>query len=184
MRVTIFCGSSSGNSEFYAIAKEFGSFLARRKHTVIYGGGAVGIMGGVASGVLEENGEIIGIIPELLYDKEMGNEAVSNLITVKTMHERKALMSDMCEAFITLPGGLGTFEEVFEVWTHAQLGYHEKPIAFLNINGFYDKLFDFVKFASDSGFIGKKFLDMVIIKDDFDELLKAIENYKAPKAKY
>lgn len=184
MRITIFCGSSSGNDKFHSTAKEFGKFLAIRNHTVIYGGGSVGLMGAIADGVMENNGEIIGIIPELLYSKEVGNDNITNLIKVKTMHERKALMNEMCEAFIILPGGLGTLEELFEVWTHAQLGYHTKPIAFLNLDGFYDKLFEFVKFASKSGFIDKKFIDMIVVEDSYEKLLKRLEKYKAPDAKY
>ncbi|NLK66453.1 MAG: TIGR00730 family Rossman fold protein [Campylobacteraceae bacterium] len=184
MRLTIFCGSSSGNDKFHKIVENLGKFLAERGHTVIYGGGGVGLMGALADGVMGNNGEIIGIIPELLYDKEAGNEKITNLIKVKTMHQRKALLNEMCEAFVVLPGGLGTLEELFEVWTHAQLGYHTKPIAFLNLDGFYDKLFEFVKFAGESGFIGKKFVDMVIVEESYEELLRRLEEYKAPEAKY
>lgn len=184
MKLTIFCGSNKGNDEFYKKAKEFGKFLAINKHRVIYGGGGVGLMGAIADGVMENNGEIIGIIPELLYKKEVGNDKITDLITVRTMHERKALMNEMCEAFVILPGGLGTFEELFEVWTHSQLGYHKKPIAFLNLDGYYDKLFEFVKFSSKEGFIDKKFVDMVIVDDDYERLLKCLEKYQAPKAKY
>lgn len=184
MRVTIFCGSSSGNEDFVNVARNFGEYLGLTGHTVIYGGGSVGLMGAVAQGVMSKNGEIIGIIPERLYDREAGNENITNLITVKTMHQRKALLSEMCEAFVILPGGLGTLEELFEVWTHAQLGYHQKPIAFLNIDGYYDGLFDFVKFASKSGFIDKKFVDMVIVKKNYEKLMECLKNYKAPESKY
>lgn len=184
MRVTIFCGSSSGNESFAKTANEFGKFLATRGDTVIYGGGGVGLMGEIANGVMSKNGEIIGVIPERLYEREAGNENLTNLIKVKTMHQRKALLSEMCEAFIILPGGLGTLEELFEVWTHSQLGYHKKPIAFLNLDGYYDSLFEFVKFASNSGFIDKKFIDMVIVEQNYEKLMERLQTYQAPRAKY
>lgn len=184
MRVTVFCGSSSGNESFVSVARSFGEFLAIKKHTVIYGGGSVGLMGALANGVMACNGKIIGIIPKRLYEKEAGNEKITKLIQVDTMHERKALMSDMCDAFVILPGGLGTLEEAFEVWTHSQLGYHSKPIGFLNLDGFYDRLFEFLNFASRSGFIDKKFVDMVVVDDDYKALFRQLKEYEAPKSKY
>lgn len=176
MNVTVFCGSKIGNESFKNIAFELGKYLAFNNHNVIYGGGGIGLMGALADGVISGSGNITGIIPELLLKKELATKNLTKLITVKTMHERKALMNDMCEAFIILPGGLGTLEEAFEVWTHAQIGYHKKPIGFLNLNGFYDKLFEFVKFQSDEGFIDKKFLDMVLVESDYKKLIENLQN--------
>lgn len=183
MKVTVFCGSSIGNEIFKKTAYEFGKFLAQNNHELIYGGGSVGLMGAVSKGVKDNNGKVKGIITELLMEKELGNKNADELIIVKTMHERKALLAKT-ELFVTMPGGLGTLEEVFEVWTHAQLGYHTNPIAFLNINGYFNKLFEFLEFCVKQGFIGKDFLKMAMVCDNFVEIFDKIKTYKSPKFKY
>ena len=143
-RLCVFCGSSHGANPAYAeAAKNVGSELARRGIGLVYGGGNVGLMGVVADAVLAGGGEVVGVIPEALMAKELGHRSIQDLRVVKTMHERKAMMAELADGFIALPGGIGTFEEFFEIVTWAQLGFHSKPCALLNVNGFYDPLLHF-----------------------------------------
>lgn len=183
MKVTVFCGSSSGDKIYKKTAYEFGKFLAKNGCELIYGGGSIGLMGIISKSVKENGGKVRGIITELLMTKELGDKNVDELKIVKTMHERKALLAKT-ELFVAMPGGLGTLEEIFEVWTHAQLGYHTNPVVFLNVNGYFDKLFDFLKFATKQGFIGEEFLNMAIICENFTEILDKVKDYKAPNFKY
>lgn len=185
MTIAVFCGASLGNNKEYENAtKEFGKYLALNNIDVVFGGGSVGLMGALADSVLEYGGKICGVIPEKLKDKELAHESLTELKVVKDMHERKAAMAELADAFVALPGGLGTLEEIFEVWTWGQLGFHDKPCAFYNVNGFYDKLLDMIKTMSKEGFLKEEHIDMLVQTDNKEELLTALKNYKAPKHKW
>ena len=150
----VYCGSRSGEHPSYAqAADEIGRLLARQGGRLIYGGGRVGLMGVVADAVLAEGGEVIGVIPQTLMDREVGHPGLTELHVVQTMHERKRLMAEQADAFLALPGGIGTFEELFEVWTWRQLGYHDKPVGLLNIHGYYDDLLGFLDHTVAQGFL-------------------------------
>ncbi len=152
--VCIFCGASTGTNPVYREAAiALGQELARRKLTLVYGGGAVGLMGVVADAALAAGGEVIGIIPKSLKNSEIGHEGLTRLEVVDGMHARKARMAELSDAFIALPGGLGTLEELFEVWTWGQLGYHGKPLGLLEVNGFYQKLTGFLDHVVGEGFV-------------------------------
>ena len=141
MRICVFCGSSFGNNEVYGnAAREMGRTLAAHKIGLIYGGGRVGLMGVLADAALNAGGAVIGVIPRSLVEREIQHTSLTELHTVATMHERKTRMAELADAFIALPGGAGTLEEIFEQWTWAQLGIHRKPCGFLNTNGFFDPL--------------------------------------------
>ena len=153
-RICVFCGSSNGDLEAYAEgAAAFGSLLAQRNIGLVYGGASVGLMGAVADAVLRANGDVTGVIPQSLVDKEIAHPSLTNLHIVETMHERKALMADLSDGFVALPGGIGTLEELFEMWTWAQLGLHDKPCVLLNIAGYYDQLIGFLDKMTDSGYL-------------------------------
>jgi uncharacterized protein (TIGR00730 family) len=153
-RVAVFCGSSAGRSPRYAeVAAELGHELAARGIGLVYGGGAVGLMGVLADAVLEAGGEVVGVIPSALLAKEIGHVALSELLVTESMHERKARMAELADAFIALPGGLGTFEELCEILTWGQLGYHAKPVVVLDVEGFYDQLFALFDHAVAEGFV-------------------------------
>ncbi|ALM48830.1 LOG family protein YvdD [Flavobacterium psychrophilum] len=181
-RVTVFCGSSFGtNPLFEEKAYQLGRALALKGIGLVYGGANVGLMGAVANGALEGNGEVIGVLPHFLQQKEIAHAGLSQLILVESMHERKTKMNDLCDGVIALPGGFGTLEEFFEMLTWAQLGLHRKPIAILNVNGFYDALVAFIQNMVDNGFLKEINRDMLIVSSDIDELLLLMENYKAPE---
>jgi len=185
MKIAVFCGSSSGNDIAYTNAtKKFGEFLACHNIDVVYGGGNVGLMGTIADSVMDNGGKVYGVIPEKLQEKELAHTGITELTVVSNMHERKAMMAEMADAFVVLPGGAGTLEEIFEVWTWAQLGFHNKPCAFLNVNGFYDKLFDLIDSMCDAQFLKQEYSDMLIKTEDQEELLKAIIEYVPPKDKW
>lgn len=185
MKIAVFCGSSSGNNIKYTNAtKELGKFFVENNIEVVYGGGNVGLMGVIADSVMENGGKVYGVIPEKLQEKELAHKGITELHIVSNMHERKAMMADMADAFVVLPGGAGTLEEIFEVWTWAQLGFHNKPCAFLNVNGFYDKLFEMIEGMCDAKFLKQEYLDMLIQTDKQEELLKAIKEYVPPKDKW
>ncbi len=185
MKIAVFCGSSSGNNiEYTNATKELGKFFVENNIEVVYGGGNVGLMGVIADSVMENGGKVYGVIPEKLQEKELAHKGITELHIVSNMHERKAMMADMADAFVVLPGGAGTLEEIFEVWTWAQLGFHNKPCAFLNVNGFYDKLFEMIEGMCDAKFLKQEYLDMLIQTDQQEELLKAIKEYVPPKDKW
>jgi len=185
MKIAVFCGSSSGNNiEYTNATKELGKFFVENNIEVVYGGGNVGLMGVIADSVMENGGKVYGVIPEKLQEKELAHKGITELHIVSNMHERKAMMADMADAFVVLPGGAGTLEEIFEVWTWAQLGFHNKPCAFLNVNGFYDKLFEMIEGMCDAKFLKQEYLDMLIQTDKQEELLKAIKEYVPPKDKW
>ena len=152
--VCVFCGASTGTKPAYReAAAALGRELAARKLTLVYGGGAVGLMGIVADAALAAGGEVIGIIPQSLKTSEIGHNGLTRLEVVDGMHARKARMAELSDAFIALPGGLGTLEELFEVWTWGQLGYHNKPLGLLEVNGFYEKLSGFLDHIVGEGFV-------------------------------
>jgi len=185
MKIAVFCGSSSGNDIAYTNAtKKLGKFLAQNNIDVVYGGGNVGLMGAIADSVMENGGKVYGVIPEKLEKKELSHQNITELTVVSNMHERKALMEEMADAFIVLPGGAGTLEEIFEVWTWAQLGFHHKPCAFLNVNGYYNKLFELIDSMCEAQFLKSEYKDMLIITEDQEELLDSIKNYIPPKDKW
>lgn len=153
-RICVFCGSNSGSSPTYALAAaELGRQLAARKIGLVYGGSNVGLMGTCADAVLASGGEVAGVIPQSLVDREVAHRGITDLRVVQTMHERKALMADMSDAFIAMPGGYGTFDELCEILTWAQLGIHSKPVGLLNTLGFWDPFLTFLDHAVTHGFL-------------------------------
>jgi len=179
--VTVFCGSSSGTDEIYkSQATLLGQTLAKQNIELVYGGANVGLMGSVADGVLSNGGKVIGVLPNFLKSKEIAHQHLTELILVETMHERKTKMNELCDGVIALPGGFGTLEEFFEMLTWAQLGLHKKPIAILNIDGFYDSLTILVQTMVDKGFLKEVNQQMLLVSDNIDELLEKMENYVAP----
>jgi uncharacterized protein (TIGR00730 family) len=163
----VFCGSSAGVDPRYAeAARAFGTLLAESGCGVVYGGGHVGLMGILADAALAAGGRVIGVIPQKLVDRELAHGGLSELHVVSTMHERKALMAALSTGFVALPGGIGTLEEFFEVWTWAQLGYHEKSLGLLDVNGFFSPLLAFLSHASELGFIQPAELRRVLHESD------------------
>ncbi|MFC1878600.1 TIGR00730 family Rossman fold protein [Chloroflexota bacterium] len=180
-RICVFCGSSpGGNPNYNQAAISLGQELARQRIGLVYGGGKVGMMGAIAQAVLESGGEVIGVIPEQLAHQEVAFTDLNDLRVVKTMHERKAMMVDLADGFIALPGGLGTFEEFFEVLTWAQLSIHKKPCGILNINGYYSDLIRFLDHAVSEQFIGNEHRSILQVGDQPAELLDKFNNYQAP----
>jgi uncharacterized protein (TIGR00730 family) len=182
MRVCVFCGSSYGAEPVYReAAASLGLALARAGIGVVYGGGKVGLMGVLADAALDAGGEVIGVIPRLLFEKEIAHDKLTSLRVVGSMHERKALMSDLADGgFIALPGGLGTLEELFEVWTWGQLGYHGKPVALLNVAGFYDPLLAFLDGVVRRRFIHAEHRAMLLVGDEPEEVLARLRAYACP----
>jgi TIGR00730 family protein len=179
--ITIFCGSSFGSDEiFRQQATLLGQTLAKENIQLVYGGADVGLMGAVADGALNAGGKVIGVLPYFLQSKEIAHKNLTELILVDSMHERKTKMNELCDGVIVLPGGYGTLEEFFEMITWAQLGLHQKPIAVLNIDGFYDDLIKLLQTMVDKRFLKQINRDMLLISDNIDELLEMMKNYKAP----
>jgi uncharacterized protein (TIGR00730 family) len=177
-RIAVYCGSNKGARPEYAIAaEELGALLAREKIELVYGGGMVGLMGIVADAVLKHGGHVIGVIPEKLVIKEVVHEKLPDLRVVKTMHERKALMADLADGFIALPGGYGTFEEFFEVLAWGQLGWHQKPVGLLDVGGFYRHLHDFLDHAQNDGFIRPQHRALVLVEDNAVKMLARIRSF-------
>jgi uncharacterized protein (TIGR00730 family) len=180
-RITVFCGSSSGTEEIYTSqAISLGQTLAKRNIELVYGGAKVGLMGAVADGVLKEGGKVIGVLPNFLGSKEIAHPKLTELILVDTMHERKTKMNDLSDGVIAIPGGFGTLDELFEMLTWGQLGLHKKPIAILNVDGFYDALIVFIQTAVDKGFLKPANQQMLLVSDNIDDLLDKMESYVAP----
>ncbi|GAA2800787.1 LOG family protein [Crossiella cryophila] len=173
MRVCVFCGSSPGKGEKYVeAATRLGTVLAEQGVELIYGGASVGTMGVVADAALAAGGRVQGVIPQGLWDREVAHHGLTELHVVADMHERKAKMAALSDAFITLPGGLGTFEELFEVWTWAVLGIHRKPIALLDVDGYYQRLREFVNHAVEEEFVAPEYRDLVFVEEDPLRVLK------------
>ena len=180
--VTVFCASSIGHDPAYAAAaRAFGALLAREGIALVYGGGHVGLMGQLADAALEAGGHVTGVIPRALWDREMGHRALSDLRVVETMHERKALMASLADAFVALPGGLGTLEEIFEVCTWGQLGIHTKPCGFLDVGGYYTPLLEFLDRAVGAGLVRTAHRSMAIVDDDAERLLRRLAAYEPPR---
>lgn len=176
--VCVFCGSNPGNDPVYAAgATAMGAEIARRGLTLVYGGGAVGLMGVVANAALEAGGEVHGVIPRALREKEVGHNGLTRLEVVDTMHTRKARMAELADGFVAMPGGIGTFEELFEVWTWGQLGIHTKPLGFLNIGGFYDPLAAFLDNTVEAGFLKQSHRAMAMTDTEPETLLDRMEQY-------
>jgi hypothetical protein len=177
--VCVFCGASTGTHPAYREAAiALGQELAKRKLTLVYGGSAVGLMGIVADAALAAGGEVIGIIPQSLKTLEIGHEGLTRLEVVDGMHARKARMAELSDAFIALPGGLGTLEELFEVWTWGQLGYHGKPLGLLEVNGFYEKLTGFLDHVVGEGFVRDHHRAMLQVSESPQQLLDALDSWK------
>lgn len=180
-RITVFCGSSFGSEEIYKKqATLLGQTLAKQNIELVYGGANVGLMGAVADGVLNEGGKAIGVLPDFLRSKEIAHLGLTELILVESMHERKTKMNDLCDGVIALPGGFGTLEELFEMLTWGQLGLHKKPIAILNINGFYDSLIELTKVMVEKGLLKEVNQKMLLVSDNIEDLLEQMKNYVAP----
>ncbi|KAB8139005.1 TIGR00730 family Rossman fold protein [Gracilibacillus oryzae] len=172
--IAVYCGSSLGNSEEYKRgAIKLGEELAKRKIKLIYGGSSVGLMGVIADTVLENGGEVIGVIPTVLSDKEIAHQKLTQLYTVNSMHERKAKMADLADGFIAMPGGAGTLEELFEIITWAQIGIHSKPIGLLNIHNYYAPLSTLLDHMVTEGFIKAHFRSLTILESDPGTLLNS-----------
>lgn len=170
--VCVYCGSSPGfRPEYAEAAKALGRAMAEQGLALVYGGGKVGLMGIVADSVMAHGGAAIGIIPDALMQKEVGHRGLTELHVVRNMHERKQMMADRADAFIAMPGGVGTFEELFETFTWAQLGYHDKPVGLLNVSGFYDGMLAFLNHAVGEGFLKQIHADMLHVSDSPSGLL-------------
>jgi hypothetical protein len=179
--ICVFCGSSKGANGLYAsVAVELGRLLARRGIRLIYGGGNVGLMGVLARAALQEGGRVVGVIPEHLMAFEVSLPEATEMHVVGSMHERKALMADLSEAFVALPGGLGTLEELFEVWTWAQLGLHRKPLALLDAGGYFAPLVAFLDHAMEEGFLKPVHRGMVLVEKEPARLLDALASHRIP----
>ena len=180
-RLCVFCGSSSGGrTDYRAAAEALGTFAAERQIELVYGGGRVGLMGTLADACLQAGGRVIGVIPQALVEKELGHGGCTELYVVPSMHERKAKMAELADAFVAMPGGIGTFEELFEVWTWNQLGFLAKPCGLLNVAGFFDQLLSFVAHATIEGFMRSEHLQMLAVADDPESLLAKLDAYSPP----
>jgi uncharacterized protein (TIGR00730 family) len=180
-RICVYCGSSNGTRQSYIeAARALGASLVRRGFGLVYGGSNVGLMGALADTVLAQGGEVIGIIPEPLVAREVAHTGLSDLRVVGSMHERKALMSELADAFIAMPGGFGTLEEFCEIVTWVQLGLHRKPCGLLNVAGYYDGLLSFLNHAVAEGFILPKYKAIILADSEPDDLLERISKYEAP----
>ena len=178
----VFCGSSSGSRpDFEYAARSLGKVLGENGITLVFGGGRVGLMGAIADATLEAGGNVIGVIPQHLVDREVAHQGLTELRVVQSMHERKALMAELSDGFVALPGGLGTLEEFFEVWTWGQLGLHRKPYALLNVGGFYDPLVMFIDQLVEQKFVKPEHRRMLIIESEVAMLPVRMSGHRAPE---
>ena len=181
----MFCGASVGRDPRYAeVAAAVGGSLARRGIELVYGGGRLGLMGAVANGALAAGGTVIGVIPAGLVDRELAHSGVSDLRIVTTLHERKAVMAELSDAFLALPGGLGTLEELAEVLSWAQLELHAKPVGALDVGGFFGPLVAFLDHAEREGFVAPRHRDLLIVDDDLDRLLERFTAWQSPGGRW
>ena len=177
--LTIYCGAKSGNNpNFKNAAYQVGIDAARLNKTIVYGGGATGLMGAVADGVLSENGKVIGVMPRFLTEQEIAHSKVQDMRIVETMHERKMELEQLGDAIIMLPGGAGTLEEFFEVFTWGQIGLHQKPIGILNVDGYFDHLKALIINAINAGFLEERYLNMLFFKDNLVDMLESFDSYE------
>jgi uncharacterized protein (TIGR00730 family) len=178
-KLAVYCGSATPADPIYmATARAVGAALAERGITVVYGGGRLGLMGAIADSALAAGGEVIGVIPEALVNTEVAHRGLTELHVVPDMHTRKALFTSLSDGFVTLPGGVGTMDELWEAVSWSQLGYHAKPVGLLNAGGFYDKLLDFNRHMIDVGFIRPAHAGILVARDTLDELITAMEDYR------
>ena len=183
--ICIYCGSSPGRLEAYGLAVcALAEALVRRNIRLVYGGAGIGIMGRVADQVLKLGGQAIGVIPKALAHKEVAHKNLTQLHVTQSMHERKMLMAELSDGFIALPGGIGTLEELFEIWTWAQLGFHTKPCGLLNVEGYYDALIGFLDHVLAEQFVKKDHHAMLIVETNPDALLDHYANYQPPAVKH
>ena len=172
LSVAVYCGSRFGDRPAYAdSARVLGRLIAEGAGCVVYGGGRVGLMGVVADAAIAAGGRVVGVISQALMDREVGHAGLTELHVVQTMHERKQLMAERADAFIALPGGIGTLEEIYEVWSWQQLGYHDKPVALLNVEGYYDSLLEFMRVSHERGFVSAPQYHALLVDDDPARLL-------------
>jgi hypothetical protein len=182
-RICVFCGSSPGaRPEYVQAARQLGAILAQRKIGLVFGGGRVGMMGQLAQAALKNGGDVIGVIPKELHEKKVAYSGLSDLRVVGSMHERKALMAELADGFMALPGGLGTLEEIFEIVTWAQLGMHHKPCGLLNVAGYFTPLLAFLDQVAAQQFLDAAHRSMILTADSPEELLKKFETYRPPTA--
>jgi uncharacterized protein (TIGR00730 family) len=180
-KIAVYCGSSAGvNGIYREQAAQLGVLLATRGIEVIFGGGKVGLMGFLADAAMEAGGRVTGILPGFLHVKEVAHDGLTEMITVDNMHERKKLIYDMSDAFIALPGGFGTLDELFEMLTWGQLGLHQKPVGILNVNGYYNSILKGIDTMLGEGFLKIENRDMIQVSDRPEELLRMMEQYQAP----
>jgi uncharacterized protein (TIGR00730 family) len=181
-RLAVFCGSNPGSRPDYVEgARTLGRLLCERGIGVVYGGSSVGMMAALADAVLDDLGDIIGVIPRMLVEREVAHRTLTDLRIVDSMHERKALIAELSDGFVALPGGIGTLEEFFEIWTWAQLGVHQKPCGLLNVAGYFDPLLAFLDRAVEEKFVRDVHRSMVIVESEPRKLLARFEGYEAPK---
>jgi hypothetical protein len=174
--LAVYCGSRLGDSpEFGEAARALGRVIGQRGATLVYGGGRVGLMGIVADAALAHGARAVGAIPQALMDREVGHAGLTELHVVQTMHERKRLMAERADAFVALPGGIGTLEELYEVWSWQQLGYHDKPVALLNVDGYYDALLDFTRTMRSRGFVSDAQFTALLVDDDAARLFERLK---------
>jgi uncharacterized protein (TIGR00730 family) len=179
--ICIFCGSSGGrNSSYKNAAVKLGQLLAEKKLNLVYGGGNIGLMGQIAHSAMKAGGKAIGVIPRFLVEKELVHTNLTKVHVVDSMHERKAMMAELADAFIAMPGGFGTLEETVEVLTWAQLGLHRKPIGLLNIDGYYDYLNDFFEHMVSEGFLMREYKEMLLIGNDPAAMLDSLTTFESP----
>ena len=181
-KLCVFCGASAGtNPEYLTQAQELGRLLASNGIGLVYGGGKVGLMGAIADACLDAGGHVTGVIPEALCMKEVEHRGLNEQHKTRSMHERKEIMAKISDGFITLPGGIGTMDEFFEMWTWAQLGIHSKPCAILNVAGYYDPMLDFIeRRLVAENFVQAKSRAMLIVSDKADEIIKRMQSFTAP----
>lgn len=181
-RIAVFCGSNVGaRPEYVAAAKSLGRVMASRGIGLVYGGSNVGLMAAIADEMQDELGDVVGIIPKALVDREVANTSLDDLRVVGSMHERKALMAELADGFIALPGGIGTLEEFFETWTWAQLGMHRKPCGLLNVAGYFDPLLSFLDRTVEERFVRQAHRDMVVVESDPTAMLDRFAAYEPPQ---
>ena len=175
LSICVYCGSRFGDSaSFVTAAQEMGEAIARRGARLVYGGGRVGLMGVVADAALAAGGRVVGVIPEALMQREVGHSRLTELLVVRSMHERKQAMAERADAFVALPGGIGTLEELYEMWSWQQLGYHDKPVALLNVDGYYDPLIEFMGQSVRRGFVSEEQHRALLVDTDVHQLLDRV----------
>jgi uncharacterized protein (TIGR00730 family) len=180
-RVAVYCASNDGaRPEYLACARALGTIMAQRGLTVVYGGGRVGLMGALADAALAAGGEVIGVIPHGLVQREVAHHGLTALRVVGSMHERKAMIAELADAFITLPGGLGTLEEFFETWTWAQLGVHQKPIGLLDVSGYWAPLVALLEHVDAEGFLRGNPREWLVVSDEASSMLTRLQSFRAP----